>query len=208
VIKLVEVTDQILLLEGELRLLIAAILLAELLVEAVPLLVVVLAVILVLLHGILLLLGSVHTQGLLESESVNLFQDCLEGNQRFLENLMPVFVSEFGDHGHKHGESLVPVLFQDVEEVVILEEAHGAISDLQVNTADAFDNTLEESGDQVLNLVDLANLKYLLQLCQEESFLDTVGEGPVPQKAFQESNCEASIFGEEQHGAPEQLLIE
>ena len=77
-----------------------------------------------------------------------------------------------------------------------------------MNTADAFDNTLEESGHQVLNLVDLANLKYLLQLCQEKSFLDTVGEGPVSQEAFQESNCEASIFGEEQHGASEQLLIE
>ena len=207
-IKLVEVADQILLFEGELRLLVAAILLAELLVEAVPLLVVVLAVILILLHGILLLLGSVHAQGLLESKWINLFQDGFEGNQRFLENLMPVFVSEFGDHGHKHGESLVLVGLQDVEEVVILEEAHGAVSDLQVNTADAFDNALEESGDQVLNLVYLADLKYLLQLCQEESFLDTVGEGPVPQQAFQESNCEASIFGEEQHGATEQLLIE
>jgi hypothetical protein len=77
-----------------------------------------------------------------------------------------------------------------------------------MNTSNAFDNALEESGHQVLNLVDLANLKYLLQLCQEKSFLDTVGKGPISQEAFQESNREASIFCEEQHGASEQLLIE
>ena len=61
-------------------------------------------------------------------------------------------------------------------------------------TADAFDNTLEESAHQVLNLVNLADLKYFLQLKQEKSFLNRVGEGPVPQEAFQERNCEAFIF--------------
>jgi hypothetical protein len=100
VIKLVEVTDQILLLEGELRLLVAAILLAELLVEAVPLLVVVLAVILVLLHRILFLLVSIHAEGLLEGKRINLFEDCFESDQRFLEDLVPMLVCELRNHGH------------------------------------------------------------------------------------------------------------
>ena len=99
-IKLVEVADQILLLEGELRLLVAAILLAELLVEAVPLLVVVLAIVLVLLHRILFLLVSIHAESLLEGKWINLFEDGFESNQRFLEDLMPMFVCELGDHGH------------------------------------------------------------------------------------------------------------
>jgi len=56
VIQFVEVANQVLLLEWELWLLVATILLTKFLVQAVPLLVIVLAVILILLDSVLLLL--------------------------------------------------------------------------------------------------------------------------------------------------------
>ena len=99
-VELVEVANQILLLEWILGLLVAAVLVAELLVETFPLLVVVLAVVLVLLHRILFLLVSIHAEGLLEGKRINLFEDCFESDQRFLEDLVPMFVGELGDHGH------------------------------------------------------------------------------------------------------------
>jgi hypothetical protein len=56
VIQFVEVANQVLLLEWELWLLVATILLTKFLVQAIPLLVIVLAVILILLDSVLLLL--------------------------------------------------------------------------------------------------------------------------------------------------------
>ena len=99
-VELVEVANQILLLEGVLRLLVAAVLIAELLVETLPLLVVVLAVVLVLLHRILFLLVSIHAQCLLEGKRINLFEDGFESDQRFLEDLVPMLVCELRNHGH------------------------------------------------------------------------------------------------------------
>ena len=46
---------------------------------------------------------------------------------------------------HKHWEGLVLVGLQDVEEVVVLEEAHGAVSNLQVIAANALNDTLEKA---------------------------------------------------------------
>ncbi len=60
------------------------ILLLELAVEAVPLFVEGLAVFVVLLHSVLLLLGCIHPEGLLEGERIDLLQDGLQGDQRLL----------------------------------------------------------------------------------------------------------------------------
>ena len=146
-IQLVEIADQILLLEWVFRFLISSVMLAELLVQALPLLVVGLAIFLVLLYRVLLILVSIHTEGLFECEGVNLLKDGFQGDQRLLENLVPMLVSQFCDNWDKHGEGLVLIGLEDVQEVVILKETHGAISYLQVNAADTLDNTLEQAGD-------------------------------------------------------------
>ena len=54
-----------------------------------------------------------------------------------------MLVGEFCDYRHQHWEGLVLVSLKDVQEIVILEEAHSAVSHLQVNTTDAPHNTLE-----------------------------------------------------------------
>jgi len=46
-----------------------------------------------------------------------------------------------------------------------------------------------------------------LQLCEEKGLLDTVGEWPVFEKAFEEWDSKRAIFCEEEHGAAEQLLV-
>ena len=59
-----------------------------------------LAVILILLDCILFLLVGIHAECLLEGERIYLFQDGFESDQRFLEDLVPMFVCELGDHGY------------------------------------------------------------------------------------------------------------
>lgn len=56
---------------------------------------------------------------------------------------MPVIISQVNDDGHEHRECLVFVRLQDIEEIIVLEEAHGSVGDLEMNTADTSDNSFE-----------------------------------------------------------------
>ena len=69
-----------------------------------------------------------HFQSRLERLLVNLFQNCSQGNQRLLQDFMPMVLSELNNDRYEDGESLVFVSLENVEEVVILEEAHRAVS--------------------------------------------------------------------------------
>lgn len=60
---------------------------------------------------------------------------------------MPVVISKIYDNGYQHGEGLVLVGLEDVEEVIILKEAHGSIGNLQVDASDTSDDSLEELWD-------------------------------------------------------------
>ena len=121
---------------------------------------------------------------------------------------MPVILSQINDDWHKHWEGLFLVGLQDVEEVVIFEEAHGSVSDLQVDTANALYDSLEELRDQMLDFVDFTNFEDLLQLGQEQRLLDAVGEWPELEQAFQKRNSQSSILGQEEHRASQELLVE
>jgi hypothetical protein len=77
-----------------------------------------------------------------------------------------------------------------------------------MDTTDALHDTFEESGYEVLNLVDLAHLKYLLQLCKEECLLDAVSEGPVAEESLEQGDGQGTVLGEEEHAAAEELLVE
>lgn len=108
-------------------------------------------------------------------------------------------VCEINDYRNQHWERLVLVSLEDVEEVVVLEEAHGSIGNLKMDSANASDNSLEEFRDQMFNFVYFANFQDLLQLSQEQSFLNAVGERPVLEQPFQQRNCESSVLSEEEH---------
>ena len=108
-----------------------------------------------------------HLERFVEGERVDFLQDCLQGDQRLLQDFVPVIFGQVDNDWYKHWESLLLVGLQDVEEVVIFEEAHGSVSDLQVNAANALDDPLEQLRNQMLNFVDFANFKDFLQLCQE-----------------------------------------
>lgn len=121
---------------------------------------------------------------------------------------MPVVVGEVHDHRHEHGEGLVLVRFQNVEEVIVLEEAHGPVCHLQMNPADALHYPFEELQDEVLHLVDFTDLEYFLQFSEEERFFNAVCERPVPEEAVEQLDRECPIFCEEKHRTPEELLVE
>ena len=91
-VKLVEIANQVLLLEWIFGLLVASVRLSEFLVQALPLFIVVLAVLLVLFHCILLLLVGIHAEGLFEGEGIDLLQNCLESNERLLQDLVPMLI--------------------------------------------------------------------------------------------------------------------
>lgn len=61
-----------------------------------------------------------------------------------------MFVSEVGDDRNKKREDNLTVGFEDGEEVVIFEEAHGSVGYLQVGATDTFDDPFEQFVDQGL----------------------------------------------------------
>jgi len=120
---------------------------------------------------------------------------------------VPVIISKVDYYRYKHGEGLVLVSFEDVEEVVIFKETHSPVSYLQVDSSNASHNPLEELGNEMFNFVDFTHFKHFLQFCQKESFLDAVSERPVFEQSFQKWNSQGSVFRQEKHRASEQLFI-
>jgi hypothetical protein len=103
---------------------------------------------------------------------------------------MPVVVCQVHDYRHQHRESLFLVALKDVQKVVVLKEAHSSVSNLQVNSANASDYALKQFGHEVLDFVNFAYLKDLLEFCKEESLFDAVCIWPVAQETVQECNSE------------------
>jgi hypothetical protein len=80
---------------------------------------------------------------------------------------MPVVVSKLNYYRHKHWEGFLLVGLEYVEEVIIFKEAHCSVSDLEMDTSYASNNSLEQSRNQMVNLVYFANFENFLQFSQE-----------------------------------------
>lgn len=111
VVNLVEVADQRGSSEGLCRRLVVVYSSLDLCINALPICVVLLALCWLLLDSVLLLLLGLHLEGVIECIRVNLLQNGLQGNERLLQNLVPMVFSQMHDHRHKHGESLVLIRF-------------------------------------------------------------------------------------------------
>lgn len=61
---------------------------------------------------------------------------------------MPVGVGQLDYDGNQHRKRRLFVGLEYRQEVVILEEAHGAVGDLQMTARYALDHTLEQPGNQ------------------------------------------------------------
>ena len=186
---MVEIADQVVLAEWQFRFFEAGIVVFNSIVESVPLIIHRDTLGEFLLNAVDLPLLLLHLKGIFERDWVNLLEDGLKSDEGLLQDLVPVVIGQVDDHRHQHWEGLLFVCFQDVEEVVVLKEAHGAISHLQMVTADALDDTFEKTGDQVLDSLNLTDFKDFLELSEEKCLLDTVGEGPVLEEAFKERDC-------------------
>ena len=219
-IERVVVADQVVASEGKLRLDKGGVLSLDGRVDLVPLFVEGLAVIFVLLGAVVLFVSLAHLQGLVEFQRVNLLKDGLEGDERVLQDLVPVVLREVDDHGHEHREGLLLVGLDDVQKVVILEETHGfarhvnrmefrqrlpgsntlyrlatILAELQGDIPTALHDPLEQPRDQRLDLVHFADLDDRIQLSEEEDLLGAVGEGPVLQQALKEGDGESAVLG-------------
>lgn len=121
---------------------------------------------------------------------------------------MPVVLRQINDDRYQHMESLILVGLQNVQEVVILKETHRSVGHLQVDTSNTGHDSLEESGDQSHNFVNLANLQDFLQFGQEQGLLDAVGEWPVLEETIQKGDSQSPILSQKEHRAPQELLVE
>jgi len=122
---------------------------------------------------------GIHLKGFVKSKRIDFLQDGFEGDQGLLQNLMPMVFGQVNDDWYEHWEGLLFVGLKDIQEVVVLEEAHGSVCNLEMDTSNALDDSLEEPWDQMIDLVDLTNLKDFLKFGQEEGLLDAVGKWPV-----------------------------
>ena len=93
-VKFIEISDQVLLLEGILRLGILIVVLLKFLVQFLPLLVIVLTVIFVLLDSIDLLLGGIHSEGFFKGERIDFLEYSFECDETLLEDLVPMLLSK------------------------------------------------------------------------------------------------------------------
>ena len=70
--------------------------------------------------------------------------------------------SEVNDDWNQHWESFLFVVLKDIEEVVILEEAHSSIGNLKMDTTNALNDSLEKFDDKSINLIDFTDFKNFL----------------------------------------------
>jgi len=103
-----------------------------------------------------------HLEGFFEGVGIYLLQNSLEGNEGLLQDLVPVVVGQVHDHRDQHGEGLVLVGLEDVQKVVILEEAHRSIGNLEMDSANALHDSLEQTRNEPVYLLDFTHFKYLL----------------------------------------------
>lgn len=111
------------------------------------------------------------------------------------------------NYGNQHRERLLLVRLENVQEVVVFEEAHRAVSHLQVVSSDRLHNPFKEARNQVRHFFDFAHFEHLLQLSQKESFFDAIREGPVLEQPVEERYSQSAVFGEEEHGAAQKLFV-
>lgn len=83
------------------------------------------------------------------------------------------------NYWNKHGEGLFFISLEYGEEVIVFEEAHSSICNLQVSSSNTSNNSSEERSDEWLDFVYLAYFQYFLQFCQKESFLYAISKWPV-----------------------------
>lgn len=70
--------------------------------------------------------------------------------------------SEVNDDWNQHWESFLFVVLKDIEEVVILEEAHSSIGNLEMDTTNALNDSLEKFDDKSINLIDFTDFENFL----------------------------------------------
>jgi len=101
-----------------------------------------------------------------------------------LQNLVPVIFSEVYDNWDEHRESLFLIGLQNIEEVVIFEEAHGSISNLKMDTADALYDPLKKPRNKKFYFIDLTYFENFLKFSEEKGLFNAVSKWPILKQTF------------------------
>ena len=62
---------------------------------------------------------------------------------------------------NKHWESLFLVSLQNIQEIIVFEEAHRSICNLKMNTSNTLNNSLEKFWDEMFDLIDFTDFEDL-----------------------------------------------
>ena len=110
-VQFVEVSNEGVAFEGHAGLDIVPMLLLKRRIKLIPLLVKLLPVFFILFHCIDFLLCRVHLERVVKGKWVNLFENCFEGDEGFLQDLMPMVLSQVHNNWDKHWEGFLFVGF-------------------------------------------------------------------------------------------------
>jgi hypothetical protein len=105
-------------------------------------------------------------------------------------------------------EGIALVGFEDIQEVVVLEEAHGSIGYFKMNPRNACYQAFEDLGDVGLQVLDFTGLKHLGQFRDEHDFLGGIRERPVFDQAVEQEQTKRGVLRQEEHGATHEMFME
>lgn len=109
---------------------------------------------------------------------------------------------------NKKREGIALVSFKDVEEVVILEEAHSSICYLKMKARNAFDQSFEDFRNIRLQFLNLAGLQDFDEFTNKHDFFGGICERPVLNQSVKQEKTKRWVFCQEEHGASHQMFME
>lgn len=117
-------------------------------------------------------------------------------------------LSQMANDWDQKRESVRFVCFKDVQEVIVLEETHGSVSDLKVQSWNAFHKSFEDLWNVWLEFLHFTGFQNFDQFRNEHDLFWRVGKRPVLDKTVEQEQSERWVFGKEKHGASHEMFME
>jgi hypothetical protein len=96
-------------------------------------------------------------------------------------------------------ESIAFISFKNIQEIVVLEEAHSSVSHLKVKSWNALNKSLENFWNIRLKFLHLTGLKNFDQLTDEHDFFWWVSKWPIFDKTIEQKEAKRRVFRQEKH---------
>mmetsp|Transcript_39496 Transcript_39496/g.102232 ORF Transcript_39496/g.102232 Transcript_39496/m.102232 type:complete len:344 (+) Transcript_39496:133-1164(+) len=157
---------------------------------------------------LLLLVRAVLRGALVEELRVRLHEQLQDVESEPVHRAVPVLLRVLVQRADDDGEQLLPILIDQLYNVVVVPEEERALGDLEVRAGYAQRQPPEEHVLHAVELRRLGELEGLLELVQEEDLLGGDGDRPVAQHGGDDVVGEARVLLHVLGHAVGQLLVE